>query len=314
MKGISNIPVFKEFPDIYSALSIPYKSAFTEINLFHYEDAKSCTEATPPYRNAFYQVFFLHHSKLSGNYNDTRISFDPGSYYLFFTCPGKLISWERSSDLHGYIFSFKSSFLFPFTTISSFLKRFTFFNPERNAPLVLDSEAVNLVMNCINRVAKEYNSPQKDSSEIIFYNILTLLIQINRNFTTGDHLLLTPLSVGRNKSLLNEFENLVRTNYLTMRTVNDYADLLHVTPKYLSDALKKESGRTAQQIFHDILMLEAKSLLLQTNFTIAELSEKLGFEYPSYFCKIFKAKNGATPLDYRKNAQFHFQPAGTVAT
>src|SRR5471030_369603 len=130
MKNNIKIPFLKEFPDLYAAFGIPYKSAFSDINLFHYEDAKSCTEATQPYRTNFYQIFFLHDSQLSGNYNDTHINFEPRNSYLFFTCPGKLISWERSSDLRGYIFSFKASFLLPFTTISSFLKRFSFFNPE----------------------------------------------------------------------------------------------------------------------------------------------------------------------------------------
>jgi YesN/AraC family two-component response regulator len=39
-------------------------------------------------------------------------------------------------------------------------------------------------------------------------------------------------------------------------------------------------------------MLEAKALLLQTDLTIGELSNKLGFVDPSYFSKMFKSKNG----------------------
>jgi AraC family transcriptional activator of pobA len=300
MKNSLKIPFFKQFSEIYAALGISYKSAFTEINLFHYEDAKSCTEATPPYRNNFYQVFFLHHSQLSGNYNDTHISFLPQCSYLFFTCPGKLISWERSTDLHGYIFSFKSSFLLPFTTVSSFLKRFTFFNPEENSPIVLDNDAVDRVMECFGKISGEYNHPEKDSFEIIYYTIIILLIQIKRVTLKDNHLSSDAISTGRSRFILSEFENLVRKNYATIRTVNDYADLMHVTPKYLSDTLKKEGGKTAQQIIQDILMLEAKSLLLQTDMAIWALSDKLGFVDPSYFSKMFKAKNGLTPAAFRK--------------
>jgi AraC family transcriptional regulator, transcriptional activator of pobA len=300
MKKNIKIPFFKEFPQLYAAFGIPYKSAFPEINLFNYEDAKSCTMAIPPYRNNFYQIFFLHHSQLSGNYNDTNICFEPERSYLFFTCPGKLISWERSSDLHGYIFSFKSSFLLPFTTMSSFLKKFTFFNPEENHPVLLDSRTVDHIVDCIGKIAKEYNTPQSDSFEIVFYNILILLIHVKRICLNDSLPSFDSKHPGRNKFLLTEFENLVRKNYSTIRTVNEYAHLLHVTPKYLSDALKKESGKTAQQIFQDILMLEAKSFLLQTNVTIGELSHRLGFVDPSYFSKMFKAKNGMTPAAFRK--------------
>jgi hypothetical protein len=66
------IPFIKEFPQLYAGFGIPYISAFTEIDLFHYENAKSCTVAIPPYRTNFYQIFFLHHSQLSGNYNLTE--------------------------------------------------------------------------------------------------------------------------------------------------------------------------------------------------------------------------------------------------
>jgi AraC family transcriptional regulator, transcriptional activator of pobA len=300
MKKNIKIPFFKEFPQLYAAFGIPYKSAFSEINLFHYEDAKSCTVAIPPYRNNFYQIFFLHHSQLSGNYNDTNICFELERSYLFFTCPGKLISWERSSDLHGYIFSFKSSFLLPFMTIASFLKKFTFFNPEENSPILLDNCTVDLVMDCIGKIEKEYNAPQSDSFEIVFYNVLLLLIRVKRIYLKKSSPSVDSKNPGRNKFLLTEFENLVRKNYPTVRTVNDYAHLLHVTPKYLSDALKKESGKTAQQIFQDILMLEAKSLLLQTDMPIGELSHRLGFVDPSYFSKMFKANNGMTPAAFRK--------------
>jgi AraC family transcriptional activator of pobA len=129
---------------------------------------------------------------------------------------------------------------------------------------------------------------------------LLLLIRVKRIYLKKSSPSVDSKNPGRNKFLLTEFENLVRKNYPTVRTVNDYAHLLHVTPKYLSDALKKESGKTAQQIFQDILMLEAKSLLLQTDMPIGELSHRLGFVDPSYFSKMFKANNGMTPAAFRK--------------
>jgi YesN/AraC family two-component response regulator len=42
------------------------------------------------------------------------------------------------------------------------------------------------------------------------------------------------------------------------------------------------------------------SLLLQTDMAIWALSDKLGFVDPSYFSKMFKAKNGLTPAAFRK--------------
>lgn len=82
-------------------------------------------------------------------------------------------------------------------------------------------------------------------------------------------------------------------------TVKSLADKVHLSPDYLSDLLKRETGMNAQDCIHYYLIEEAKNLLLSSNKTIGELAYSLGFEYPQYFSRLFKSKTGMTPLKYR---------------
>ena len=69
---------------------------------------------------------------------------------------------------------------------------------------------------------------------------------------------------------------------------------------YLGDLLKKETGKNAQQHIQDSLIERAKMLLLGSNEQVAQIAYALGFEYPQHFSKMFKAKTGLSPVEYRK--------------
>jgi AraC-like DNA-binding protein len=82
-------------------------------------------------------------------------------------------------------------------------------------------------------------------------------------------------------------------------TVKYVADRVCLSPSYLSDLLKKETGKNTQEHIHFFILEEAKNNLLNTEKNINEIAYQLGFEYPPYFVKLFKQKTGKTPLEYR---------------
>jgi YesN/AraC family two-component response regulator len=65
-----------------------------------------------------------------------------------------------------------------------------------------------------------------------------------------------------------------------------------------SDLLKKETVKNAQELIHQHLIEEAENKLMNTSDTINEIACMRGFQYPQYFCKLFKSKIGKTPLVY----------------
>jgi AraC family transcriptional activator of pobA len=83
-------------------------------------------------------------------------------------------------------------------------------------------------------------------------------------------------------------------------TVQQMAAQLNVSPRYLSDLLKQETGKTAIELIHISLMNEAKNRLKQNELSISEIAYRMGFDNPSYFSRLFKKEVGLTPLGFKK--------------
>ena len=78
-----------------------------------------------------------------------------------------------------------------------------------------------------------------------------------------------------------------------------YADLLCVTPSYLSVVVKEKTGKTALQWINDIVMSDARQLLLYSDQSIKEIVATLGFPNQSFFGKYFKQHTGKSPKRFR---------------
>ncbi|MCI0609070.1 MAG: helix-turn-helix transcriptional regulator, partial [Anaerolineae bacterium] len=82
--------------------------------------------------------------------------------------------------------------------------------------------------------------------------------------------------------------------------VNDYATLLHLSSRQLSDVTKHIIGKTAKQIIADRLTLEAKRDLQFTPLSVKEIAFALGYDTPFYFSQAFKNSTGLSPSAYRE--------------
>ncbi|MDF2193200.1 response regulator transcription factor [Paraflavitalea sp. CAU 1676] len=82
-----------------------------------------------------------------------------------------------------------------------------------------------------------------------------------------------------------------------------FADQLHVHVNYLNSVIKKHTGKTTRAIIQERVLAEARALLRNTNWNIAEIAYALGFEYPSHFNKYFKQFTNLTPLEFRNSQQ-----------
>jgi AraC-like DNA-binding protein len=100
---------------------------------------------------------------------------------------------------------------------------------------------------------------------------------------------------------VERFLELAEKHFKTERQVGFYAEKLHITPKYLSQIIKANTGKSANDWIDDYVMLEAKALLKSSKLTIQQISDELNFADQSIFGKYFKRLEGVSPKEYRGN-------------
>ena len=86
----------------------------------------------------------------------------------------------------------------------------------------------------------------------------------------------------------------------SLPSVQSLADRLFVSPGYLSDLMRHHTGRSALQHIHDTIIDEARARLKKSTRSVTEIAMDLGFEYPTYFARLFKQKMKITPSEYRR--------------
>ena len=82
-------------------------------------------------------------------------------------------------------------------------------------------------------------------------------------------------------------------------SVSYCADKLFLSPNYLGDLLKKETGRSAQEHIQLKLIDVAKERIYDSSKSISEIAYELGFKYPQHFTRMFKKQVGKSPLEFR---------------
>jgi AraC family transcriptional regulator, transcriptional activator of pobA len=100
--------------------------------------------------------------------------------------------------------------------------------------------------------------------------------------------------------LVRHFNLLVENHYKEQHTVKYYADLLHRSPKTLSNVFKQHSDRTPLEVIHHRVALEARRMLLFTDSSVKEIAFAVGFEDAAHFSKFFKQRTGRAPAEFRK--------------
>ncbi|GAB3921692.1 response regulator transcription factor [Mucilaginibacter myungsuensis] len=87
---------------------------------------------------------------------------------------------------------------------------------------------------------------------------------------------------------------------LRLRSPHDYASHLTIHVNYLNRSVREITGRSTSAHIAARIIAEAKALLQHSDWSVAEISYALGFDYPAYFNNYFKRLTGSTPNSFRK--------------
>lgn len=106
--------------------------------------------------------------------------------------------------------------------------------------------------------------------------------------------------ISRKQYLVMKFGNLLNLHYKEERSVKYYANLLAITPKYLTEIVHEVTGKPAGELIDEKVMQESKFLLSNPSFTIGQIADTLHFSDQSFFRKFFKRHLGISPSEYRE--------------
>ena len=178
---------------------------------------------------------------------------------------------------------------------------FEFLLNSRSTHLHLASEDASRFMTLINLLQEKNLSQDYHpfSGEVVrhFFNVFQFELAglyhkySNQKKAVHDH----------KEEILWKFLGLLSKHIKSERSLLFYANRLYVTPKYLTQTVKKITGKTAGKYIDDLVIVEAKSLLRDPSLTIAQVADLLYFSDQFFFSKFFKRYTGITPSDYRKS-------------
>ncbi|HMH20799.1 MAG TPA: helix-turn-helix domain-containing protein [Puia sp.] len=262
--------------------------------------------ARRPKENALFRFGFYTISckKFEGllYYGKSQYDFREGS--LMFTAPGQVIGSGPDVNVDEGWALFIHPDLFHGTSLGKKMHQYSFFHYEVNEALHISEEERKIIKDCVEKIGREYmQSIDKHTQSVIVSNIELLLNYCNRFY---DRQFYTRAKV--NADVVQRFEALLKDYFgqstlieSGLPTVTYFASKLNLSPNYLSDLLQKFTGKSTVEHIHLELVDKAKSLLWGTESSISEIAYELGFEYPSHFTKIFKAKTGKSPSEYRNH-------------
>ena len=171
----------------------------------------------------------------------------------------------------------------------------------RNPVLHVGEDGTRHLMEYYLFIEKRYSETssayREEISKTLLYALMLEICNIFRNVSDEDSDIAKP----RQEKLTDDFFKLMAKHYRTEHNVAFYAAKLHRTPKYLSGAIRRISGRSVAEWINSTLVSEIKMLLKTTDKTVLEISEELNFSSPSVMVQFFRHYTGITPLRYRKS-------------
>ncbi|HOV15268.1 MAG TPA: helix-turn-helix domain-containing protein, partial [Spirochaetota bacterium] len=222
-----------------------------------------------------------------------------------FLAPNQVISPvspSENKDKSGWILLFHPDLIRKSSLIKK-MNEYTFFSYDSHEALHLSENERQIVTNIVQTIKHEYSQNLDEHSHELILSNLELLLNYckrfyGRQFITRSHI---------NKDIVVKFEEFLQSYFnsdkpksMGIPSVKYCAKIMCYSTNYLSDLLKKETGKNTKEHIYYYLIEKAKNMLIGTEEPVYRIADSLGFEYPQHFSKFFKNKTGLSPCEYRK--------------
>jgi AraC-like DNA-binding protein len=256
--------------------------------------------------NAQFYIISLKSAKGQLKYGRNYYDFEEGT--LLFTAPNQVMYPHQlvseMNDDEGWSLIIQPD-LFYGTDLGKKMDSYNFFSYATNEALHISENENSKIMEAIKNIVDEYSQNIDQHSNNLIISNLELLLNYCRRFYDRQFYTRTKQS----KDIVVQIETYIK-NYFNsdlpinkgIPTVKVCAEHVNLSPNYLSDLLKKETGKNTKEHIDYFLLEKAKQLLLSTELNISEIAYDLGFGYSKSFSKLFKKAMGISPKEFRKSS------------
>ncbi len=250
-----------------------------------------------PHRTNFYHVFLFDNCQPTHYVDFTPIKIEP--YTLLFIDKDRVHQFDKLLNYQGQVLIFTEDFFCTTDNDTRFLRSSILFNDFADKPTIkLNKIDFEKYTNICDSITEELSLPADNTKYILLKNLLHnfLLLADREKRKQG----FKELKKGADLDYTLLFRDLLESNYLILKSVNDYAKLICISEKRLGQATAKVLGKSPKEVINDRILLETKRLLVHTNLSIKEIGQELGFEDPAYFVRFFKKNTDTTPVEFRE--------------
>lgn len=209
-----------------------------------------------------------------------------------FARPGDVCTVANDRGLTSLELIFERDFVLSFFNDSHFLDGLSYFSHQRKSPYVqLDEALYDRIIGLFVEIQLEISHARdRHLLRAMLYETLMLLQKA------------APVEARQRESSetrVARFRELVNENFMTETGVEFYAGKLCVTANYLNRIVRQALGQSTKGYIQSRRMEEACRLLRYTSLPVGDISERLGFDTPSYFVRAFVKSVGQKPLQFR---------------
>jgi AraC family transcriptional activator of pobA len=205
--------------------------------------------------------------------------------------PGDIHSFEYTSSSLEYILLFEKDFF------EDNIKELIEFHKKDYQYIKLDGSKYKKILKLFELINLEYKTREVNYIEIS-KNILSQILY----FLKREKLSIPKeIIINRAQQIKNDFLSLVEEYFQEKKSVQEYADLLEITPKYLSEIIKNIMGKSALYFIHKRILKEIQYLLWYSNKSIKQIASLLNFQNSSELGRFFKRYEKISPKNYRLN-------------
>lgn len=273
--------------------------------IFPFEQFGGPGEVIPPFRSSTYVAALVTEGTGTIHLDGVPYQIQPGT--LYFLRPWTVRAIRKEDQWQGHVLMFTSEFVTKRSVLSDPMQEYPFYRKGAQPLIHITPEEATRLAGQFELIAAESGHPahsKADRLDLIYHLLQTFLIKSRQIYRQT----LSATDYSQPVSLVERFQSLLQLYYLpdpnqaepVLLTVQEAAERLHIHPHYLSDILKKYTGKTALQHIRERTAFEAQNLIRNTSLTVAEIGYQLHFDDPSNFTKFFKSVTGLTPRAYRE--------------